>query len=113
MAIRDLSRSEWQAYSSRVSKSLEGKRAHIEVAALPIGHQIAAKWVPIFGITYDPRDDVFEVAVEGLDHLIDKPRSVTVDEGPTGLRSLEIVDGDGQKQIIQLAEPLMLPAPTR
>ncbi len=113
MAIRQLARSEWQSYSSRVSKSLEGKRAQIEVAALPIGHQIATKWVPIFGITYDPKDDVFEVAVEGLDHLINKPRSVIVDEGPSGLTSVEIVDGDGQKQIIQLAEPLVLPAPAR
>ncbi|WP_227650548.1 DUF5335 domain-containing protein [Klebsiella pneumoniae] len=42
-----------------------------------------------------------------------KPRSVTVDEGPTGLTSVEVVDDEGQKQIVKLTEPLMLPPPAR
>lgn len=113
MAVHQLSKSEWQSYCDRVSKGLEGKRAQIEVAALTLGDEIATKWVPIVGITYDPKDDILEVAVEGLDHLIRKPRSVTVDEGPTGLTSMEVVDDEGQKQIVKLTEPLMLPPPAR
>lgn len=113
MSIRQLQRSEWQAYCDRISKGLEGKRAQIEVAALPLGDQIAAKWVPIIGITYDPKDDILEVALEGLDHIIHKPRSLAVDESGAGLASLEIVDGDGRKQIVRLQEPLMLPPSRR
>lgn len=111
MSVRQLSKSEWQSYCDRVSKGLQGKRAQIEVAALPLGDQIATKWVPIFGISYDPKDDIVEVALEGLDHLIHRPRSVTVDEGTTGLSSVEVLDGEGRKQIVKLAEPLMLPPP--
>ncbi|MFG1235619.1 DUF5335 domain-containing protein [Xanthobacter autotrophicus DSM 597] len=111
MSVRQLSKSEWQSYCDRVSKGLQGKRAQIEVAALPLGDQVATKWVPIFGITYDPKDDIVDVALEGLDHLIYRPRSVTVDEGATGLSSLEIIDGEGRKQIVKLAELLMLPPP--
>jgi hypothetical protein len=113
MSIRKLARSEWQSYCDRVSKGLEGKRAQVEVAALPLGDQIAAKWVPIIGITYDPKDDVLEVALEGLDHLIHRPRELAADEGPTGLASVEIIDGEGRKQIVRLMEPLMLPSPHR
>jgi len=111
MTVRQLPKSEWQSYCDRVSKGLEGKRAQIEVAALPLGDQIAAKSVPIIGVTYDPKDDIIEVALEGLDHIIHKPRSLAADENAAGLTSLEIVDGEGRKQIVRLMEPLMLPPP--
>ncbi|CAL8980595.1 hypothetical protein RHODGE_RHODGE_01327 [Rhodoplanes serenus] len=113
MSVRQLSKSEWQSYCDRVSKGLQGKCAQIEVAALPLGDQIATKWVPILGITYDPRNDIVDIALEGLDHLIHRPRSMAVDEGATGLSSMEIIDGEGRKQIVKLAEPLMLPPPGR
>lgn len=92
---------------------MEGKRAQVEVAALPLGDQIVAKYIPIIGITYDPKDDIVEVALEGLDHLIHMPRSLAVDESNAGVASLEVIDGDGYKQIIKLMEPLMLPPPGR
>jgi hypothetical protein len=113
MPIRKLQKNEWKSYCDRISKGLEGKRAEIEVAALPIGDQIAAKQVSIFGVTFDPKDDIIEVALEGLDHIIHKPRSLAADEGPAGLAGLEIVDGDGRKQIVKLMDPMMLPPPER
>jgi hypothetical protein len=113
MAIRQLQKSDCKSYCDRVSKALEGRRAQIEVAALPLGDQIVTKWVPIFGVTYDPNNDIVEVPLEGLDHIIYKPRSLAVDEGPAGLASLEIIDGEGRKQIIKLMDPLMLPPPER
>lgn len=109
MTVRQLPKGDRKAYSARVSKGLEGKRAQIEVAALPLGDQIATKWVPIFGITYDPKDDIIDIALDGLNHLVHQPRSLAVDEGVAGLSSLEIIDGEGKKQIVNLKEPLMLP----
>jgi hypothetical protein len=50
------------------------------------------------------------VALEGLDHLIHKPREIHVDDGPEGLAALEIVDTDDVKQIVKLRSPLRLPA---
>lgn len=46
-----------------------GKQAEIEVALLDIGDQIEAEWVPLLGITYDPKDDPVVVLLDGLDHL--------------------------------------------
>lgn len=104
-------KSEWKTYCNRVTKELEGKQAEIEVASLHLGGQLQAEWVPLIGITYDPKDDVFEVAVEGLDHLIHEPRELNVQEGPNGLASLEVVDAAGNRHLVQLREPLMLPPP--
>ena len=59
----------------------------------------------VLGIAYDPNDDIVEVALEGLDHLIHKPREIHVDDGPEGLAALEIVDADNVKQIVKLRSP--------
>jgi hypothetical protein len=101
----------WRPYFDRVSKTLVGKRAEIEVAALNLGAQVEAEWLPLIGITYDPKSDAIEVAVEGHDHLIRKPREVWVEEQGGELSSLAVVDADGVRQIITLKDPLMLPAP--
>jgi hypothetical protein len=113
MTARVLAKPEWQSYCDRVSKGLPGKRVQIEVIGLRIGDQIAAKSLPLIGITYDPKDDLVEIGMEGLDHLIAKPRAISVDDGPEGLTSMEIVDSDGQRQILKLMTPLMLAAPRK
>jgi hypothetical protein len=112
MTPRKLDKTEWRAYCDRVSKGLAGKRAEIEIASLDLGSQIEAKWLPLLGIVYDPKNDIIEVALEGLDHMVRKPREVYVDDDQGELASLEIIDGDGVHQIINLRDPLMLPPPS-
>jgi nucleotide-binding universal stress UspA family protein len=112
MASRELPKEQWQTYCDRISKGLAGQRAHIEVGGLGLGDQVAAKWLPLFGITYDAKDDLLEIAMEGLDHLIHRPREIAVDDGPSGLGSMAIVDPDRRRQIVKLMEPLLLPRPS-
>jgi hypothetical protein len=111
MAIRKIEKQEWHPFFDWVSKMIEGKRAEIEVASLQLGDQIEAKWLPLWGIVYDPKDDLIEIALEGLDHLIYNPREVYLDDGGSILANLEIIAGDDVRQIVKLREPLMLPAP--
>jgi hypothetical protein len=68
MALRKLDKTEWRVFCDRVSKALVGKRAEIEVASLALGSQVEAKWLPLLGIAYDLKDDIIEIALEGLDH---------------------------------------------
>ena len=68
-----------------------------------------AKWLPLFGITYDAKDNLLEIVMEGVDHLIRSPRSISVDEGPDGLRGMEIIDGERRRQIVTLRDPVLLP----
>src|ERR1700694_2709014 len=111
MAAKKLEKGEWQEFLDRVSKVLEGKQAEIEVASLSLGDQVQAKWLPLLGLVYDHKDDLVEVALEGLDHMIRKPRAIYVDVGLERLATIEIEDGEGTKQIIRLRDPLMLPPP--
>jgi hypothetical protein len=103
----------WRPYFDSVSKALTGKRAEIEVASLKLGDQVEAEWLPLLGIAYDPKDDLIEVALEGLDHLIRKPREVWIEGKGLDLSAIEVVDDDGVRQIITLRDPLMLPAPQK
>ncbi len=109
---RKLEKSQWRTYFDRMSKALAGKRAEIEVASLKLGDEIEAEWLPLIGITYDPKDDILEIALEGVDHLINKPREVWVEEKGLELSSLEVIDADDARQIVVLRNPLMLPAPS-
>jgi len=111
MAIRKLERKEWRPYFEGLSKLFGAKLAEVEVASLKLGDQAETKWVPLLGITYDPHDDVVDVALDGVDHLIEKPRAIYVDNGGAEMLSLEIDDAEGVKHIVKLKEPLELPPP--
>ena len=69
----------------------------------------------IIGVIRTEKADIeVEVWEDGvIDHLIAKPRAVSVDDGPQGLASMEIVDSDGQRQIVKLMAPLMLAPPAK
>jgi hypothetical protein len=100
MAAQKIEKPEWQAFFDTLSKGLVGMRAEIEVASLALGDQIVAKWLPLLGITYDPKGDLLEIALDGLDHMIRKPREVYTDSANGALLSFEIIDADGVSQII-------------
>ena len=111
MTTRKLDKADWHSFLDNLTKSLAGKRAEIEVASLRIGDQIEAKQLPLLGITYDPKANVLEILLEGVDHLIHKPRELYLDEEAGQLASLEVIDADGTHQIIKLSDPLALPPP--
>jgi hypothetical protein len=116
MAATRLDKSKWRAYFERVSKELLGKRAEVEVAGIPLGHQIEAEWLPLSGIVYDPKDDLVQVILGDpdahVDHMIRRPREVYVSDGSAGVENMLVVDGDSLEHILTFRDPLMLPAPS-
>lgn len=111
MTTENLEKGSWHAYFDGLSKVLEGKEAQIEVNALDSGAQVEAEFTPLLGIVYDPRDDIVDVLVEGLDHTIANVREIFVDHDGMNLNSVSVLDADGVQQIIRLRDPVMLPFP--
>jgi hypothetical protein len=109
MTMRRLERTEWIGFCAYASRGLIGRHANIEVASRAGGTRLEARQLPLFGMAYDPKDDVLELFVGQLRHLIWAPREFYVDEVPLGLVCLEIIDADGVREIVTLREPLMLP----
>lgn len=47
--------------------------------------------------------------MQGLAHLIYRPREIVVTDSPEGLESMEVNDAEGRKQIVTLMKPLSYP----
>jgi hypothetical protein len=79
----DLKKERWQGYFEAVTRSLEGKQAFVEVAALPLGDQVAVEWLPLRGVTYDHKDDIIDLNLGDVGHIIRHPASIHIEtEGP-------------------------------
>ena len=110
MSIRKVSRSDWFSFCEYTSAAMTGKHAEVELASRRLGSQVVAHGLPLLGIVYDRRSDVLEIVLEGLDHMVHRPREIYVDEPPFGPVSIGVTDAGGALQIITLRDPPMLPA---
>jgi len=102
-------KSNWRVAADLLSKAIHGQAARVEVVSEDLGDQVEAEWAPLLGVTYDPKDDLFEIQLEGVDHLISHPRTFAVRERDGLADSLAVVDGDGTEHIVQLRDPIALP----
>ena len=85
--LLEVPQTEWRVFFDRTSKALLGKLAEIEVASLDLGDQIIAEWVPMLGITYEPKDDLLDIAPTDPPHLIRHPKGGSW-RSSTGLASI-------------------------
>lgn len=107
MAIKKLDTNQWDPYFRDFSKELIGEGrtdyAEIRVFSRDIGAQQETRWLPLQGITYDSKDNLLEITVDGLDHLIYEPREIYVDETTEGiLTSMEVIRSDGTTEVIEV-----------
>jgi hypothetical protein len=108
MPLRQLARPSWQGYFDHVSKTLGAQRVEIEVTGVGLGDQVAADWIPLTGLSYDPKDDLLIVFCDGLQHQIQHPHRIDIDREFDWLHSIDAVDAEGNHHIVRLKEPLAL-----
>ena len=108
MSIRAIPRAEWRRFCDRVSKAVHDGRAELDVASLELGDRIAARWLLLFGLVFDARADVLEIALDGVSHSILSPRELVLEETDRGLVAIEIVEADDTVETLRFREPLHL-----
>jgi uncharacterized protein DUF5335 len=106
MPLRMIGREQWRGFCDRVSKRLVDHHAETAIASLGLGSQVEAQWLPLLGVAYDPKGDLVEIGLQGLDHRVRRPHQLYADEGPTGLAALVILDDDGLRHEVRLRQPL-------
>lgn len=106
--MKSIPKEQWSDYCKVVTDALQGLRAEIEVGSLELGDQVQASSLPIIGLAYDHKDDLFEVALKGLDHLIRRPEQFFVEENSSGISAMLVIDYDLARHLIQFKRPLML-----
>ena len=116
---RELERATWPKYLDSIASSIEGLLVTVELMDEQLGDQTDIERLPVQAISYDPRDDVLEVAVGGrgtrypvvLRHFISSPTAISVEESPEGApTAILVTDPSGVRTLIRLFEPEMLDA---
>lgn len=108
MTSRVLNKSEWHSYFDKIATAVRGKQSHIEVVGPALGDQVLVESAPMLGIAYEPEKELLEIAIKGLDHLVQSPQRITVEEDGNVLSSFEVIDRDGMQQIVTLRPAIRL-----
>ena len=114
MTTHTIDRNDLEHYLDHFSGIMPTELVEIEVAGLDLGDQVEAEWVPLSGISYDPRDDVVVIDLNdgALQHMVRQPREFVVEEDNAGIHSFSIRDNDGRLHLVKLKEPRELPEPS-
>jgi hypothetical protein len=112
MTARSIDKAEWASFCAAVSTALEGSEAELEVASLDLGGQVEKEWAPFLGISYDPEDDIFDIALDDdVDHIVSHPQELLADIDEVSISALQITDADGTRHLVRLKDELMLGPP--
>jgi len=111
MTTQQIPKDDWKRFLNNLSRhgELETRDAEIEVLGLHLGDQIAAEWVPLYGLSYDGRSDTLEVDLQDHMHRIQHPERLYAELQGTELASILAIDSEGLQHIIRLRTPLSLP----
>jgi len=108
MTNKELPRREWESFFDALSKAAAGQNVEVEVIGLNLGDQTEQDWLRLKGLTYGPKDDIFYVYTEALDHMIRSPQQIFTDWSGADLRVIEVYDKDNRSHIIKLKDRLLL-----
>ncbi|SMO63479.1 DUF5335 family protein [Fodinibius sediminis] len=107
MAIKQINKEDWQpffdSFSHKYLKDDQPEYAEIRILSAESGAQPQTEWLVLEGLTFNAKEDLLDIRVEGLNRMILNPSQVYVDEDTDGwITSMEIVESDGTKDIIEL-----------
>jgi hypothetical protein len=108
MTTHNIDKAHWRGFLETITLDLVDSGSEAEVGYLALRCRVTEKWLGLFGLNYDPRADAIEIALDGIDHVIDAPRQLWAEIGPAGLESLAIVGENHTSQIVRLRAPLPL-----
>jgi len=113
MAAIDLKRDQWKSYFEGLTGYLEGKQACVEVAARALGHRVAAQWTPLVGMTYEDRDDILDLRLGDLSHIIRRPVCIYLLMEGGAVSCIEVIDAEGVTHIVRLRDAVPPPDPAK
>ncbi|MGM4985558.1 MULTISPECIES: DUF5335 family protein [Rhizobium] len=102
MMSKTIAPAEWQAYFKSLVKTLSGKHVRVEVVGITLGDQVLTSSSPLLGMTYEPKKNTLEISLDGLEHIINCPKAISIREDDGTLVALDIVDQDDRHQIVTL-----------
>ncbi|MDP9813354.1 hypothetical protein J2W42_006227 [Rhizobium tibeticum] len=100
MGLKVLAKAEWATYFSHLHEAVQSKEIKIEVVGATVGDQILVKSSPLLGATYEPKEDMLELSVKGMTHVVERPRKITVQDEEGEVVAIEVIDFAERQQIL-------------
>ncbi|HSN82787.1 MAG TPA: DUF5335 family protein [Polyangiales bacterium] len=110
MTTKKLKPSEWQQYFDRVAQHIPSMKVGVTILGEDIGVQPESQGSALIGISWDHNDQALTVDTADWSHRMVRPAEIFVQEEAGTLSSVEVVDQDGGKQIVELQRLPSLPA---
>lgn len=99
----------WSEYFDDLSRRLDGPTVTVEIDGADIGAQIAAERVRLAGISYDHKDDVVVIGLDGpsgspeqYERMVSAPTRIFVASSDDGTTAIDVEDAEGQKTILRI-----------
>lgn len=107
MSVRKINKAEWPKYFNdyfhKFLKDKQPEYVELRILSKESGNQPEIEWTPLRGISFDPKNDLLDLSVDKLDHLIYHPVEIYVDDEKDGMiNSMEITNKEGDKEIIEI-----------
>ncbi len=107
---REIPREEWQAYFEDFSRDQPDYLVRMDILGGETGAETEADGPHLAAITYDRKDDIVVIGLDGapdgvpeeVEHVIDRPAKITVDETGSGEIAFEIEDAEGTRTVLRL-----------
>lgn len=115
--IKLIPRDRWTEYFDSLSKRFFRDDEPVKVATIAVtsrlaGDRTGVHGARVIGITYDRHDNVLDVALDGVDHLVYRPTEIRVIEDADGfVRELMVKHKGGPREVIALKR-VWIPAST-
>ncbi len=104
---KQIPRDQWKAYFDQFTREYlaeeETETATVEMMSPTLGDQFVAEGMRLLGLSYSPHSNLFEVELEGMEHLVFDPTEIWVMEEEGGfISNLDMVRADGTNELINL-----------
>jgi len=108
MAEKCIVPQDWEEYFDELYKKIKdmNEKVEIDIEAPSVFEEEEAKGIPLLGLSYDPKDKVFSVMSENIEHLVHKPQEICVEEENGGIIQIRLVDGTGTEHFIKFSTPV-------
>lgn len=109
MLNRKIYREKWQKFFDRLSKNFrtDGEKKYVNLRLFmpeKAGTMDLARWLPLYGITYDPKEDILHVILEGITHRA-RPLVIWASADPDGnYERFLVLCRDGSRVSISLSD---------
>ncbi len=108
MAEKCIVPQDWEGYFDELYKKIKNmdEKVEIDIEAPSVFEKEEAKGLTLLGLSFDPKDKVLSVLCENLDHLIQKPQEICVEEQNGAITQIRVTDGTGAEHFIKFSTPV-------